>query len=105
MRPRRGKHPKQIGFHASNLITVPITRYNGTAVQNASIGLINCQSICNKADEISDVIKDMDLDVLVITETWLIGNVSGQKIVSDVTPAGYSFRHAALIHNSRHSSA
>jgi len=48
---------------------VPITPYNGTAIQDVSIGLINCQSICNKSDEVSDVIKDMDLDVLVIRET------------------------------------
>jgi len=34
MSPRSGKHPKQIGSDASNLITVPITPYNGTAVQN-----------------------------------------------------------------------
>ena len=33
----------------------------------------------------------MDLDALVLTETWLTGNVSDQKIVGDVTPAGYSF--------------
>jgi hypothetical protein len=95
MRPRSGKHPKQIG---SNFITVPLTSYNGTAVQNVSIGLINCQSICNKSDEISDVIKDMDLDALVITETLLTGNASGHKIVGEVTPAGYSFHHAARIH-------
>ena len=68
MRPRSGKHPKQNGSDACNLITVPITPYNGTAVQNVSIGPINCQSICNKFDEISDVVKDMDLDPLVITE-------------------------------------
>ena len=65
MRPRSGKHPKQMRSDVSNLITVPITTYNGTAVQNVSIGLTNCQSICNK----SDVVKDMDLNVLVITET------------------------------------
>ena len=69
MRPHSGKHPNHIESDASNLITVPITPYNGTAVQNVSIGLINCQSICNKSGEISDVVKDMDLDVLVITET------------------------------------
>ena len=40
----------------------------------------------------------MDLDVLVITETWLTGNISDQKIVGDVTPAGYSFHLAARIH-------
>ena len=47
MRPRSGKHPKQIGSDASNLITVPITPYNDTDVQNVSISLINCQSIYN----------------------------------------------------------
>ena len=40
MRPRSGKHPKQIWSDASNLITVPITPYNGTGVQNVSIGLL-----------------------------------------------------------------
>ena len=84
MRPRSGKHPKQIGSDASNLINVPITPYNGTAVQNVSIGLINCQSICDKSDEISDVINDMDVDALVVTETWLTGNVSDQKIQLDI---------------------
>ena len=44
MRQRSGKHPKQIESDASNLITVPIAPYNGTAVQNVNIGLINCQS-------------------------------------------------------------
>ena len=48
---------------------MPITPYNGTAAQNVSIGLINFQSICIKSDEISDVVKDMDLDALVITDT------------------------------------
>jgi len=49
----------------------------------------------------------MDLDHLVITETWLSGNISDQKIVGDVTPAGYSFHQAARIHKiggGRHSS-
>jgi len=84
MRPRSRKHPKQIGSDASNLITLPITPYNGTAVQNVSIALM-----------LFDVIKDMDLDALVITKTWLTGNVSDHKIVGDVIPAGYSFHHAA----------
>ena len=91
MHPRSGKHPKQIGSDASNLITVLITPHNGTGVQNVSIARINCQSICNKSDEISDVVKDMDLDALVITETWLTGNVSDQKIAGDVTPAFSGF--------------
>jgi len=38
----------------------------------------------------------MDLDVLVITENWLTGEASDQKIIDAVTPAGYSFHLAAL---------
>jgi len=33
-----------------------------------------------------------------ITESWLTGNVSEQKIVGDMTPAGYAFPHAARFH-------
>ena len=44
---------------------------NGTTVQNLSIGLINCQSICNTSDYIYYVAKAMNLDALVITETYL----------------------------------
>ena len=40
----------------------------------------------------------MDVDALVITETWLTGNVSDQNIIDEVTPAGYSFHPAARIH-------
>jgi len=39
-----------------------------------------------------------DIDALVITETWLTSNVSDQKLVGVVTPAGYSFHHAAQNH-------
>jgi len=31
----------------------------------------------------------MDLDAFIITETWLTGNVSDQKIIREVTPVGY----------------
>jgi len=45
MRPRSGKHPKQIGSDTSNLITVPITPYNnGTDNElNFSSSLKNLQ--------------------------------------------------------------
>jgi len=36
-------------------------------LESVSMVLINCQqSVCNKSDEISHVIKDMDLDVVVV---------------------------------------
>jgi len=42
-------------------------------MRNVNIGPIHCQSICNKSDEISDVVKDVDVGAFVITETWLTG--------------------------------
>ena len=69
MRPHSGRHPKPIEFDTNNFNTVPITSYNAASIRNVSIDLINCQSICNKSDEISHLVRDMDLDALVITET------------------------------------
>ena len=66
MHPRSGKHPNQIGSDASNLITVPIRPYNGTAVQNVSIGLIHYQSICNKSDKIYDLLRISILILLLL---------------------------------------
>ena len=75
---------------------MPITPYNGTAVQNVSIGLIGCQSICNQSDEISYVVKDMECYDRVTAETLL--TVKDQISIGKVTPAGYSFHHAVRIH-------
>ena len=69
MRPRGGNYSKPMWSKASNVLTGPITPSNDTLIQNLSIRLIYCQSICNKSDEISDVVKDMDLDAVVITKT------------------------------------
>jgi len=93
MRPPSRKHPKQMESDASNLITMPITPYNGTAVPNIIIRLINFQSICNKSNELADIV-----DAPFITYTWLTGNVSDQTIVGDATPAGYLFHYAARIY-------
>ena len=66
IRPHSWKHSKRIGYDVHNVIDVPITQSNGAAMQNVSVGLINCQSICNKIDVISDIVRDMNLDALVI---------------------------------------
>jgi len=75
-------------YDASKSITLP-------GVQNVSIGIINLTF--NKSDNISDLVKDMDLDVLVNTDTWQKRNFSDQKIVGDVTSVGYYFHLAAWI--------
>lgn len=56
---------------------MPITSSNYTAVHMniVSIGLINCETICIKCDQVTDIVKDVSLFVLVSTETWLSLNV------------------------------
>ena len=60
---RLAMRPKQGVFNANHSITLPLAPSTVTAVQNVNIGLINCQSIRNKSDEISHVVKDKDFDV------------------------------------------
>ena len=40
------------------------------------------------------LVRDIDFDALVITETWLTSKDSDQKTINDVTPEGYTFHHA-----------
>ena len=37
------------------------------------------------------------MDAVVLTETWLKGDDSDQKIIGDLTPSGYTFRHIPRI--------
>ena len=58
------------------MVVLPfVTLYNSTAIQNVSIGVINCQSACNKSDEIADVVKDVNINALFITGTRLTENI------------------------------
>ena len=53
------------------------------------IGLLNARSVCNKASLVSDHIIDHDLDVLIITETWMTKNNAG-RVKAELIPEGYS---------------
>ena len=89
------KHHEQGRFNSDNLITVQISSHSTDKHEKTmSISLVNCQSVCNKYDDIADYVKDFDLDPLVIAETWLTGKDSGHRIIGDLTPAGCTFRHA-----------
>ena len=70
-----------MGSNANNLATVPITPSTniGTHRKPLNINLINCQTIVNKFDDIVDIIRGVDLDALVGTESWLTGKHSEEK--------------------------
>ena len=60
-----------------------------------NIGLVNCQSVCNKCYDMADYVKDLALVALVITETWLTGNDSDHNIIGDLTREGI---HSGMLH-------
>ena len=72
------------------------------------LGLINCQSACNKSDLIRDHILDHGIDILALTETWFRSQTDHN--VAATTPNGYQLIHAprkgrrgggvALVYNS-----
>jgi len=64
-----------------------------------------CQSFCNKYNEISGVVKDMDLRAPINTDTWLAGNISDLPFIDELIPAGYLLYHAARIHKKGGASA
>ena len=52
----------------------------------------NAQSLRNKASVTSDYIIEHNIDAIAITESWL-KNTGDEPIISEVTPAGYSYNH------------
>ena len=58
--------------------------------------LWNTRSVCNKAQELSDYILDDDINILLVTETWLSihGEVS-RVIIGTLVLAGYSIIHVS----------
>ena len=41
------------------------------AVSEVTIGVMNCQSMCNKLDYIFDHVAEYGLNIVALTETWL----------------------------------
>ena len=68
-----------------------------TPINSSSVkcGLLNVQSVRNKTFDIYDTIKDENLDIFAITETWLTDYDSA--VIKEMTPVSHTF-----IHNARH---
>lgn len=61
-----------------------------------NVALMNCQSMCNKTMEIADYVKDHDVDMVALTETWLKDtDQDNTQAIGDITPDGYCFKHVA----------
>ena len=56
-------------------------------------GLINIQSVGNKTIKINNLISELNLDILIITETWLCNNISDSSKIKEMTPKLHNFYH------------
>ena len=65
------------------------------SVPGVKLGVINCQSNSGKLDFVFDHIKEYQLDIVALTETWLSSENSKNKHVIDQCVAhGYSLHHS-----------
>ena len=60
---------------------------------NLKCGLINIQSVGNKTIKIRNLINELDLDVLLLSETWLQGNISDSSRIKELKPCTHNFYH------------
>ena len=54
-------------------------------------GLVNVQSVRNKIDHIIEAIISHDLDILILTETWLMTDDKDQFFIRALNIKGYKF--------------
>ena len=61
--------------------------------RKVSCGLINIQSVGNKTIKINSLLNELDLDILMLTETWLCNNISDSSKIKEMTPKLHNFYH------------
>ena len=65
------------------------------SVPGVKLGVMNCQSINGKLDFVFDHIKEYQLDIVALTETWCSSEDSKNKHVIDQCVAhGYTLHHS-----------
>ena len=64
----------------------------GPSVRYFKARLLNARSLCNKTSAFGDFVSSNDLDMVVVTKTWL--RPSGtQGLIDKITPAGFQRHH------------
>jgi exonuclease III len=54
---------------------------------------LNVRSLSNKAGQVNEYIVDNKIDIMALTETWLLpGDING-SVITEATPRGYELRH------------
>lgn len=61
------------------------------SIQGYKCGVLNIQSVRNKTFDIRELIKDENLDIFALTETWL--SEYEYAVINEMTPVTHSFLH------------
>ena len=69
-----------------------ITRKHRSAIKMC---LLNPCSVCNKTSVLQDFVTDHNIDLMVLTETWLKGDDRDNVILAELQPPGYTIKHKA----------
>ena len=75
--------------NTQNLVEIRCT----TPAPSASLSLINCRSVRNKADYICDFIVENNFECVALTETWLIDDDQDSATLTSLVPDGYRILH------------
>ena len=70
------------------------------STKKMNCSLINIQSVGNKTNIIHSLITDQDLDICMLTETWLRNNISDNSKINEMTPITHNFYHVPRINKS-----
>ncbi len=64
--------------------------YTPKPIQPMTVCVMNTQSVCNKTGEVVEYLLEKDIDLLIVTESWLF---SDSPELGDLEPTGYKLRH------------
>ena len=98
-RHTRRKRDKRLAEHRNVSNLVPIRRAPMTQTFKPSkamnFSLLNVRSLSNKASQVNEYIVDNKIDVMALTETWLLPSDLHGPVINEAIPRGYDFRHVS----------
>ena len=89
------KHVAAVDSHTSTVSGR--TSAATTCKQRSAIKMyiLNPCSVCNKTSALQDFVTDHNIDLIVLTETWLKGDDRDNVILAELLPPGYTIKHKA----------
>ena len=90
------KHIATVDSHTSTVISRTLAAATCKQRSDINMCLLNPCSVCNKTSVLQDFVTDHNIDLMVLTETWLKGDDSPDNVIlAELLPPGYTIKHNA----------